>query len=156
MRLTKDNLPSRVKVDGNGCWKWQGAIKCKVGGALGYGWVTYNNKQMSAHRASWLVNFGEIPKAMCVCHKCDVPDCVNPEHLFLGTHLENMRDMQGKGRRKLSPKFKTAGAKLSAEHVLQIKDMLAQGVSQRQIAAIFSVCQASISLMKNGRTWRSV
>lgn len=64
----------------------------------GYGITMFRGKCMGAHRASWIENYGDIPDGMLVCHKCDNPSCINPEHLFLGTQSENMQDCKRKGR----------------------------------------------------------
>lgn len=85
-------LKDKVKVI-DGCWIWQGG-KNKDG----YGAATVNGKYINAHRLSFKLNIGEIPKGMFVCHTCDTPSCINPEHLFLGTHEDNMKDMKKKGR----------------------------------------------------------
>jgi hypothetical protein len=78
-----------IALPWSGCWIWMGSMdKCgygKWGGKL-------------AHRLVWQATRGDIPRGMEVCHSCDVPSCINPEHLFVGTHLENMRDSVRKGR----------------------------------------------------------
>jgi len=66
-----------------GCWMWKGRT-----GRGGYGYFTYGPKTYRAHRLSWLITRGEIPEDIFVCHRCDVPACVNPDHLFLGTYYD--------------------------------------------------------------------
>lgn len=89
---------SRFDIAPSGCWLWRTGL-----GPTGYGAFSVRGVQTSAHRASWIINMGRIPKGKSVLHKCDVRNCVNPEHLFLGTQLDNVRDMHAKGRaRKVS------------------------------------------------------
>ena len=79
---------------GAACWEWQGAMLPN-----GYGKIFgTEHKIIGAHRASWIVTHGNIPEGMLVCHHCDNPRCVRPEHLFLGTDKDNTRDMFQKGR----------------------------------------------------------
>jgi hypothetical protein len=76
-----------------GCWIW-------VGAAGRYGNMTAFGRHMDAHRASWILHNGDVPDGMRVCHKCDVPLCVNPSHLFVATAKENTHDMIRKGRHR--------------------------------------------------------
>ena len=90
-----------VKADKTeSCWLWQ-ALKNKTG----YGVVNYNYKTQLAHRVAWTLTHGDIPAGLYVCHKCDTPGCINPDHLFLGTQLENMRDMASKGRSRRGKRY---------------------------------------------------
>ncbi len=78
----------------DGCWLWIGTIK----NSLGYGSFHYNKNSFSAHKMSWTLYNGEIPKGLVVRHQCDTPRCVNPKHLLLGTQKQNMQDMVKRGR----------------------------------------------------------
>lgn len=78
------------------CWLWTGSVFK----SSGYGACWVDPRTIGAHRASWIAHFGEIPEGMFVCHRCDVPLCVRPDHLFLGTPADNTRDMQQKGRNR--------------------------------------------------------
>lgn len=77
----------------NDCIEWRGWVNSN-----GYGSTTFRGKTIGVHQRAWIEAYGEIPPGMCVCHRCDNPLCVNPEHLFLGTVLDNNRDRDRKGR----------------------------------------------------------
>jgi hypothetical protein len=89
-RLEKYILPEPM----SGCWLWDG----NTYHAFGYGIVSYKGKQHTTSRLAWMAYRGPIPDEMHVLHKCDNPACLNPDHLFLGTHRDNVADMNRKGR----------------------------------------------------------
>lgn len=112
-RKEKTFFWSRVETGNiSQCWPWKGR-KIK-----GYGYLTLDGKGFYAHRVSWLLFFGEDPGNKCVLHKCDNPPCVNPNHLFAGTHKDNMRDMFKKGRRN-SASGDRSGARTHPEKILR-------------------------------------
>lgn len=85
----------KVMVAENGCWEWIGANDR----SFGYGILTVNKNRIRTHRLSWKFFHGEIKNGLCICHHCDNPLCVNPDHLFSGTQLDNIKDMELKNRR---------------------------------------------------------
>jgi len=94
---SRERFEARVVIVPNGCHIWTGCVT-----GHGYGTLVRDQKQWKAHRFAWTLYRGPIPEGMHVLHHCDVPPCVNPEHLWLGTHTENIQDMDRKGRRARS------------------------------------------------------
>ena len=121
------------------CWMWTGA---KI--PRGYGNFLCQRKRVYAHRYSYEIHIGPITEGLFVLHRCDQPACVNPEHLFLGTHLDNMRDMRIKGR--------APSTKLSAEDVLQIRE-LSKTLTPAEIAMRFTVSDTAIRKILTRRSW---
>lgn len=124
------------------CWLWTGS-KCGLGyGRHGGKYI----KEKRVHRHSWTLHNGEIPEGMHVLHKCDVRNCVNPDHLFLGTHADNMKDMKIKGRRKgVNSGEKNGRAKLNNKKADEIRELYKKGLSQQEIAGMYGVAQQQIS-----------
>lgn len=127
-----------IENDDKGCWIWKGA---QAGG--GYGTFFFEGKQVPAHRRSWEIQNGPVPKGLWVLHKCDVRACVNPDHLFLGTRQDNMDDMKAKGRQSRKP---SRGRQiLFEEDIIKIRHLYSRGMLQREIGNLFGVGQAQIS-----------
>ncbi len=133
------------------CWLWTGGIKGK-GTEDGYGLYYYaEGKHWYAHRVSWRIHYGPIPTGKKVLHKCDVRRCVKPEHLFLGTQLDNIKDMTTKGR--VSHGVNHYHARMSEEDVLAIIE-LCRHKKQSEVATMYGIRQPHVSRIITGRAWR--
>jgi hypothetical protein len=144
-------LPERLeylseRVTESGCQIWTAHVSKK-----GYGRIGVNNKVMMAHRVAYEVANGAIPKGMAVCHRCDVPSCINPNHLFLGTFYENSMDMVKKGRHKHGESH--FAAKLTDEDILKIRS---DNRSGSQIAKDYGISKNYISNIKLKKNWSHV
>lgn len=128
-----------------GCMIWMGALDRKGYGRHG---VIRQRSTASAHRTVFAETCGQIPDGLSVCHRCDTPSCINPAHLFLGTHQENCADMARKGRHGL--------AKIEAAQAAEIKRRLRAGEKHKTIAAEFGVDRSTITQISRNRTWRHV
>ena len=171
-----DNI---LKTDG--CWLWQGT-KCATEGFT-YGQAWHEGKRWKAHRLSWLLHKGAIPARMCICHTCDNPLCVNPDHLFLGTQGDNNTDRHNKGRDGAAygehngshthPESRPRGerhyshthpesrrgeangrARLRTRDVVDIRRM--QGIAQRRIAKIYGISKSQVGNILRGESWNHV
>lgn len=132
------------------CWEWRGKKK-----AEGYGVVTNRGAEIYAHRMSWERFNGAIPDGLCVLHKCDNPKCWNPKHLFLGTHLDNIKDKVAKGRQPKGDKH--PWAKLNSSQVAEIKIAILSGAeTMTSIASRYHVGRSTIKDIRNGNTWRDI
>jgi hypothetical protein len=138
-----------------GCWMWAGS---KVRSHKGnYGRMGYGRSRPGAHRFSWALHNGPIPEDMEICHSCDNPLCVNPEHLWLGTHHQNMLDCDVKDRRPPSmTKGNTPNRKLTAEQVIEISELLKQGVTRREIGKRYGVNPVTITAINLGKSWSHI
>lgn len=145
----REALDSRVVK--KGCWVWQAARN-----SAGYGVMWYRGKLRLAHHVAWIVHRGELPAGSVLCHTCDNPACVNPDHLFIGDHKENSADMVRKGR---SARGERAGtAKLTEDDVSTIRRLYrwrgVGGLTQQQLADMFGVSRSRINYIVRGLSWR--
>lgn len=144
----KERFDSFVYPEPNtGCWLWGGNT---VNG--GYGQFKVDGHPYLSHRISYKIHIGEIVGNLNVCHKCDIPSCVNPDHLFLGTQLENMIDRSNKLRQARGNSIGVS--KLTNSMVGEIKQLLAMGLLHKAVAKKFGVTRSVITKIKNGKIWQ--
>lgn len=131
----------------NSCWKWKGGV------SAGYGMFG----SRGAHRIAWTIYRGEIPSGIFVCHRCDNPLCVNPDHLFLGTHSENMKDMKAKGRSNYISGEQSPKSKLTEKDVKNIRKSYKRNiVTMRSLADRYGVSMGAIQSVLNRTNWKHI
>ena len=151
------NGPTVLGMD-TPCWIWTAGI-----GSSGYGGSSVNRNTIPAHRVAWVLERGSILKdrsyhGICILHKCDNRKCVNPDHLFSGSHADNMHDMAAKGRHVSVQQLGeiNQNAKLTDTKVLEIRMWLKLSYSQVRIAKAYNVSQPTISLIKHRQQWHHI
>jgi hypothetical protein len=136
----------RVQVCGD-CWIWAGSYF-----ASGYGRVGISMSTYKAHRVAYHLACGPFDDALLVCHRCDVKQCVNPAHLFLGTHADNHTDRNSKGRQAAGERM--GNAKIDDEQAICVMARLLTGrETQKTIASAFGISPGGVNKMWTGRTW---
>lgn len=143
-----------AKVDRSGgpdaCWTWTASQRI----AFGYGMFCISRfKSVSAHRFSWELHNGPIPKGLSILHRCDNPKCVNPAHLTIGSQKENIQDASQKGRLVRPSGARNGQSKLTDKDVQTIRRLRAQKVPIATVAAQFGVSLATISMIVHGKRW---
>lgn len=138
------------KDHSTGCWNWN-----KGKSDRGYAEISINARKERANRISYQVFIDEVPPHLFVCHTCDNPGCVNPDHLYLGTHQDNVDDKLDRDRQPRGEEIKLA--KLTEKDILKIRALWKEGfMSQESIAREFGVCQTTISRVILRQTWTHV
>lgn len=151
----QDSFWSRVNKDSE-CWEWKGSLL-----RGGYGIFCFKRRRRLSHRVSYELAFGEIPKGLLVCHKCDNRKCVRPDHLFLGTHADNAHDMHMKGRQAKPEQTKHVGedngsAKLTSAQAREIRFRYQnEKTSHRKLGKEYGVSQTVIRHIVIGLAWKT-
>lgn len=145
MQKIKERFWAKV-IKTDSCWLWT------AGKNKGYGAFALTHKQQKkAHRFSWEMENGPVPKNLQVCHRCDNPLCVRPDHLFLGSHDENHRDKVEKGR---SPKGSRSGRTFLTENdVLDIRHFAKDGWPSVLLAELYHIKKETIDAIRQRKTW---
>lgn len=151
----KNRITNSINVNPvTGCWIWM-----RTRNGYGYGMMTIDGKTALSHRVAYTSFIGNVGRQQ-VLHKCDNPSCCNPDHLFLGTQSDNMKDCQKKGRIKIPhPIFNGStnpSAKLNENDVLNIRSLLGTGITQDEIAKHYKVSQATISAIATRSRWSKI
>lgn len=140
-RLVDRLLAKTKKTDS--CWLWLGSMN-----SFGHGqimvWSDGRKRLEMAHRVSYKEHVGQIPDGLCVLHRCDKPNCINPDHLFLGTKADNSRDMVSKNRSRRGHELPQT--KLTADEVIRIR--AATSESQASLAKRFGISQCHVSMIR--------
>lgn len=163
--MTNRNRPGRLgtaaerfwrkvrKGGPNECWVWTATTNADGYGRF-YAGVEQGGQLIGAHRFSWELANGRPVGELCVCHHCDNPSCVNPAHLFLGTHVDNMLDRDSKGRRPPPTGTANGRARLSESQIVEIRRF--RGERHADIAARHGVGKSTVTSILLGTTWKHV
>lgn len=153
----EDRFWSRVRKTDT-CWLWLGKKNDD-----GYGRIIVNNITITAHRYSWILHNGPIPDSLSVLHSCDTPGCIRPDHLFLGTQIDNINDMVNKGRQSAPIGELHPRAILTEAQVIEIRSRGQKQTSQRcrkhgcaALARDFGVSEGAIRSILQGKNWRHI
>jgi hypothetical protein len=168
LKVNKDGQIPKHAPELGRCWEWMGAKNLPP--SLPYGRIMRNGIVVQAHRISWELTFGAIPFNLCICHKCDNPSCVNPDHLFCGTMADNISDRDKKGRtamgansgpvkhpEKMARGEQVGNSKLTSSQVLTMRDLYQPNkFGTRKLAKVFGVASATVYSVVKRRTWAHV
>jgi|ERR1700734_88650 len=145
-------LFDKAMVQPNGCWEYAGARY-----PTGYGQFTMEGKNVRAHRIAYLLCVDDIPEGLFVLHTCDNRACLNPDHLYVGTHEDNMKDRSTRNRQARHIGSTNGLSVLTEIKVKEIKLLFREGkLSNREIAEEYDVGMSTIANIRIGRTWRHV
>lgn len=145
-RSMLERFAEKHSISKSGCWNWSGAKDSSGYGHFGVGRAV----SRKAHRVSYALHIGPIPEGLQVCHKCDNPSCVNPDHLFLGTAQDNMTD--AKNKKRIACGERSGVSRLTDDDVRFIRT---SALSERKVAALLGVHRGTVNAVRSGRTWKN-
>lgn len=146
-----ERIMSKVVVQDDGCWIWTGAVSGPK--RHKYGAINIRGKVSRVHRVMFEHATGTTVGQKFVLHKCDVPRCVNPDHLFVGTHTDNMRDMIAKGRAN-HPNGEMNNSKLTEDQVISMFEDKANGMTPFDIGEKYGVHKQTVRNILSGKKWK--
>ena len=144
----RTRFEQKIKIADSGCWLW-------MAGKFHDGYGNFRmNDSTRAHRVAYELYVGKIPAGLQVLHRCDVRHCVNPDHLFLGTHQDNMTDCKLKGRRPRGEDHPQA--KLKEADILHIRELHTTGTKQKDLCIMYSKSDGAMSDIVNRKLWKHI
>lgn len=140
-------IKSKIKIDGNGCWNWTEKLNHD-----GYAKIYYIDRYLPAHRASYEIFVCKVPRDKIVCHKCDNRKCINPDHLYIGTHKENRKDALDRNRVTFLTGEKHQNSKYSDIQRQDMRNKYISGIPVRQICQEYNALYSTILyIVKKGK-----
>lgn len=156
--MDRNKFKSMLIPNHEGCLEWTGYTMPKPGHP--YGRLKFNGSKQLAHRVAYMIEFGEIPEGMCVIHRCDNPRCCNPDHLSVGTQVENIKDRDAKGRCNARFPHKkgseTLAAKLVEDDVIKIRELRLMGMTTVALSKMYGICTSGISRICSKQIWKHI
>ena len=152
----KQKILDLIEIDSKGCWIWK-LSKCKP---YPYGQITIRHEEKimrtTTHRISYCIWKGDIPENVFVLHTCHEYSCCNPDHLYLGDHKQNMKDMREAGRVSDKTGCKNQNAKLKEIDVVNIRELHAKGLNNTEISIIYGITHQNIHRIVKNISWRHI
>ena len=147
----QEKVLSNIEFDTNGgCWFWTASL------SHGYGRLRHHGRAHRAHRVSYLAFRGALAATDLLLHQCDIPCCVNPHHLRIGTQRQNLEEMSARGRRNDPRGTRNPNAKLDDDKVRAIRALVVAGDFHHDIAARFNISDSRVSRIANRHEWKHV